>query len=152
VEWGGEEGNWRLACPMASHAAFPAMLRLGWFEEGRRSRDEMTAAGRLTSVNRSRGSCTMESARSDGDAAGCRAKTHTEEPALQQQCTADCESGVPALRVQTKPGRLRREPGKRQPRKIRWALALSPDGKLRQCVTSDTLRRCRCVSLSSGGQ
>lgn len=24
VEWGGEEGNWRLACPMASHRASPA--------------------------------------------------------------------------------------------------------------------------------
>jgi len=52
---------------MASHAAPPAVL-----SSGKRGRcvSVRTAAGRLTSINRSLGSCTSESARSDGDGDG----------------------------------------------------------------------------------
>ena len=54
---------------MASHAAFPAMLRLGEGQD-----QVMTAAGRLTSVYRSLESCTREDARSDSGAAAVLSK------------------------------------------------------------------------------
>jgi len=139
VEWGGEEGNWRLACPMASHAAFPAMLRLGWFE----GQDLlMTAAGRLTSVNRSLGSCTREGARRDGGAATVQSKnTRKSLRCKQQQCTADCERAFEFRRT-GEPGILRtnKENGS-QDKFLLGALSLSRMGKLRQCVTGKARAR-----------
>lgn len=48
VEWGGEQGSWRLACPMASHVAPPAALGTGREEGGG---EVVTAAGRLTAAS-----------------------------------------------------------------------------------------------------
>jgi hypothetical protein len=66
--WSGVErrgtGDW---CPMASHAAPPAVLSSG---KSGGCRSVGTAAGRLTSINRSLGSCTSDGARRDGDGDG----------------------------------------------------------------------------------
>ena len=94
---------------------------------------EMTAAGRLTSVNRSLGSCTREGARSDG-----AEQKHTEEPARQQRAlqtvSGRSSSDEPTNRVYF--GRTRNPAAKKN-----LLGALSRMGKLRQCVTGKARAR-----------
>lgn len=112
----------------------------------------MTAAGRLTSVNRSLGSCTREGAKSDDGAAAVQSKNTRKSlrcnSSALQTVSGRSSSDEPGNRVNF--GRTRKAAS--QEKFVGRPVAMA---ELRQCVTgkakrerervsSKTLRRCRC--------
>jgi len=120
--WSGVErrgtGDW---CPMASHAAHPAVLSSG---KSGGCKSVRTAAGRLTSINRSLGSCTSEGARSNGDDdGGAAAEGGGRRRRGQAKTRAAAEAEMRRASRIGKPGKPRTKAGwKLRPRNFRILL------------------------------
>jgi hypothetical protein len=120
--WSGVErrgtGDW---CPMASHAAPPAVLSSG---KSGGCKSVRTAAGRLTSINRSLGSCTSEGARSNGDDdGGAAAEGGGRRQRGQAKTRAAAEAEMRRASRIGKPGKPRTKAGwKLRPRNFRILL------------------------------